>query len=109
MKRPSLVVPLQRDPRAIDPGNFQCLQNATHRICRAAINELELRTEELFRQHQHQIYVRIDRLFAVLMIIQWVASLTAAFWLSPRSWVGATSQTHFACMGRAESWGAESH
>lgn len=52
------------------------------------------RADELFRQRQHENCVRIDRLFAILMIIQWVAGIAAALWLSPRTWSGADSETH---------------
>jgi PAS domain S-box-containing protein len=33
-------------------------------------------------------------MFAVLMALQWLAGLAAAYWVSPRTWVGTTSQTH---------------
>jgi signal transduction histidine kinase len=52
------------------------------------------RADELFRQRQLENSVRIDRLFAVLMIIQWLAGIAAALWLSPRTWSGALSETH---------------
>jgi signal transduction histidine kinase len=52
------------------------------------------RADELFSQRQQENSVRIDRLFAVLMIIQWLAGVAAALWLSPRTWSGAVSQTH---------------
>jgi PAS domain S-box-containing protein len=52
------------------------------------------RTSELFANHQQTIYKHTDRLFAVLMSIQWVAGIAAALWISPRTWVGSVSQTH---------------
>jgi two-component system, sensor histidine kinase and response regulator len=55
---------------------------------------MSLRAEELFTQHQHQIYVGTDRMFAVLMLVQWLACIGAAFWLSPRAWSGFQSQIH---------------
>ena len=33
-------------------------------------------------------------MFAVLMTLQWVGGIVAAYWISPRTWVGTTSQTH---------------
>ncbi len=54
----------------------------------------EIRADELFTQHQRQIYVRTDRMFAVLMIVQWAASIAAAFWISPLTWSGAQSSVH---------------
>ena len=52
------------------------------------------RGEVLFRQHRQTIYRRTDRLFAGLMLLQWVAAILAAHWLSPLTWTGRYSQTH---------------
>ena len=48
----------------------------------------------LLQKHELQLYRRIDRVFAGLMLFQWLAGICAAFWLSPRTWSGTTSQTH---------------
>src|SRR5688572_8128808 len=52
------------------------------------------RVAELFHEHQQAIYKRTDHMFAVLMILQWVGGIVAAYLISPRAWVGTTSQTH---------------
>lgn len=52
------------------------------------------RTASLFQDSQHQIYQRADRVFAWLMVFQWLAGIAAALWISPRTWIGATIQTH---------------
>lgn len=52
------------------------------------------RVTQIFEDHQQVIYSRTDRMFAVLMALQWLAGLAAAYWVSPRTWVGTTSQTH---------------
>ncbi|HEY0099161.1 MAG TPA: EAL domain-containing protein [Pyrinomonadaceae bacterium] len=52
------------------------------------------RVKSLFVEHQQSICKRTDRMFAVLMLIQWMAAIAAAFWLSPKTWAGAESQTH---------------
>jgi PAS domain S-box-containing protein len=52
------------------------------------------RIAELFSEHQQDICKRTDHMFAVLMTLQWVGGIVAAFWISPRAWVGGTSQTH---------------
>jgi PAS domain-containing protein len=52
------------------------------------------RAAGLFREHQQTIYKHTDHLFAVLMIVQWVAGIVAALWISPRTWIGIVSQTH---------------
>ena len=33
-------------------------------------------------------------MFAALMAVQWIAGIAAALWISPRTWVGTTSQMH---------------
>jgi PAS domain S-box-containing protein len=33
-------------------------------------------------------------MFAVLMVVQWIAGIAAALWISPRTWTGQYSQTH---------------
>src|SRR5437899_1350947 len=50
--------------------------------------------QELFRRHERSIFEHTDRLFAGLMFVQWLAAIAAAYWISPRAWAGATSQTH---------------
>ena len=52
------------------------------------------RAEELFREHQAQIYRNTDKLFARLMIVQWIAGILAALFVSPQTWSGQTSQLH---------------
>ena len=48
----------------------------------------------IFNEHQQVICRRTDRMFAVLMTLQWLAGVAAAYWISPTAWAGATSQTH---------------
>jgi two-component system, sensor histidine kinase and response regulator len=52
------------------------------------------RAEELFRQHQEEIYRSTDRIFARLMLFQWVAAVVAALLISPQTWVGQTAYVH---------------
>jgi signal transduction histidine kinase/DNA-binding response OmpR family regulator len=52
------------------------------------------RADELFHEHQQQIFVRTDRMFAVLMVFQWVAGVAAAVWISPRAWDVTDSHIH---------------
>ena len=49
---------------------------------------------ELFRQHQSRIYAQTSRMFAILMVVQWIAGIAAAVWVSPRTWVGTASHIH---------------
>src|SRR4051812_7693648 len=52
------------------------------------------RITELFSEHQQDIFKSTDHMFAVLMTLQWLGGIAAAFWISPRTWIGSTSQTH---------------
>jgi len=54
----------------------------------------ERRATYLFQQSQLAIYRRVDRLFAGLMLFQWVAGVVAALVISPRAWEGAISHVH---------------
>jgi PAS domain S-box-containing protein len=48
----------------------------------------------LFDAQYHKICVRCDRMFAILFVIQWLAGIGVALWLSPYTWYGATPQVH---------------
>ena len=50
--------------------------------------------EQIYAGHRQQIYGQTDRMFAVLMAIQWLAGIAAAFFISPRTWIGQTSDVH---------------
>src|SRR5438876_10541390 len=52
------------------------------------------RSTEIFHAHRQRIYELTDRLFAGLMLFQWLAAIAAAYWVSPLTWVGAASRTH---------------
>jgi PAS domain S-box-containing protein len=52
------------------------------------------RAGQLFREYQHKIHKRTDRLFAGLMGFQWIAGIAFALWVSPRTWEGPVSRTH---------------
>ncbi len=52
------------------------------------------RIAEIFDEHQQDICRRTDHMFAVLMGLQWIAGIAAAYWLSPLAWAGATSRVH---------------
>src|SRR2546422_10509220 len=56
----------------------------------------DARSKTLFDEHHARNTVRTDRLFLVLLVVQWAAALVAALWISPLAWAGAPSrvQTH---------------
>jgi len=53
-----------------------------------------VRAGALFSEHRQTIYQHTDRLFAVLMLVQWLAGIAAALWIAPRTWIGTVSETH---------------
>jgi len=55
---------------------------------------LEGRIRELRDEHNQHIYQRTDRLFAVLLLVQWTAAIGAALWLSPTTWSGEEGRVH---------------
>jgi len=52
------------------------------------------RASTLFQQHWNGILCRTDRLFAALLLTQWLAGIVVAAVVSPRTWVGDQSLTH---------------
>src|SRR5882672_7707015 len=63
-------------------------------ILSASPSPMSGRADELFAQYQHDIHRRTDRLFALLMVLQWIAGIIFALWVSPLAWAGASSRTH---------------
>jgi len=53
------------------------------------------RAEELYQEAENLVHRRTDRLFIPLMVLQWLAGIGAALWISPRAWSGATSEIHW--------------
>lgn len=52
------------------------------------------RTDELYAEQQQVIFKQTDRMFAVLMVVQWIFGIGVACWLSPRTWAGTVSTIH---------------
>ncbi|RMH54916.1 MAG: methyl-accepting chemotaxis protein, partial [Bacteroidetes bacterium] len=48
----------------------------------------------LYARMQRDTFVRTDRTFGLLMILQWLAGIVLAFVVSPRTWIGEASATH---------------
>ncbi|HYF36790.1 MAG TPA: hypothetical protein VD994_15955, partial [Prosthecobacter sp.] len=75
----------------------------------ATLTAMARRAEQLYQESQASVHRRTDRMFAVLMMIQWVAGIVAALWISPLTWSGAMSQVHLhvwaaVCLGGAISF-----
>jgi PAS domain S-box-containing protein len=52
------------------------------------------RIDSLFAQLQEDVYTRIDRLFAILLLIEWLVGILTAFVISPKTWIGTNSTIH---------------
>jgi two-component system sensor histidine kinase/response regulator len=50
--------------------------------------------ERHFQRQCRMIWRRTDHLFAGLLILQWLAGMGVAIWITPRTWIGATSSVH---------------
>jgi two-component system sensor histidine kinase HydH len=61
---------------------------------KAESNRLAQLTAEHFQNHCQQVWQRTDRMFAVLMALQWLAVIGMALWITPLTWIGAASSIH---------------
>ncbi len=52
------------------------------------------RTRQLFQLEQQHVYQRTDKIFAGLMIFQWVFAIGLSLLVSPKTWEGTVSSTH---------------
>jgi two-component system, NtrC family, sensor histidine kinase HydH len=55
---------------------------------------IDSRAEHHLAEHHAEVHTRTDRMFAFLMMAQWIAAVGLALWVSPRSWAGSQSQVH---------------
>jgi two-component system sensor histidine kinase/response regulator len=52
------------------------------------------RVQQLVEEARQVIYRRTDRMFAWLLIFQWIGAVILAGWVSPRTWEGLNSRIH---------------
>ncbi len=57
-------------------------------------NDLDRRADALYRERYVANARRVDRMFAVLMVAQWIFAIVLAVTVSPYTWVGKTSSLH---------------
>src|SRR5712692_9652030 len=62
--------------------------------CATALNSFVKRSDELFEEHRQKLFRNTDKLLARLMLVQWLAGVLAALFISPRTWAGQSSQIH---------------
>ena len=51
-------------------------------------------TENFFQSQRQRAWKRTDRMFALLLVVQWLAGIAIAFWVTPHTWIGAQSSVH---------------
>jgi two-component system sensor histidine kinase/response regulator len=61
---------------------------------KAQPEHLDQLAEEHFQEHSQQVWQRTDRMFVGLLVLQWLAGVGVALWITPRTWIGATSSVH---------------
>jgi two-component system, sensor histidine kinase and response regulator len=73
----------------------------SHSTAESSTNRQGTATEHLaqltaahFQNHSLQVWQRTDRMFAGLLALQWLAGIGVALWVTPRTWIGATSSVH---------------
>ena len=57
--------------------------------------EASLRAQELFENELNVIHRHTDKFFANLMVLQWLGGIGAALIITPNTWIGAGSQSHW--------------
>ena len=59
-------------------------------------NEVHIKqhADTIFRRMRVEDFRSHDRMFAILMTVQWLAAIVVAVFISPRTWAGAMSDTH---------------
>src|SRR3972149_3358831 len=58
------------------------------------VAELAAAVAEQVRRHAFAIHERVDRMFAYLMLLQWVGCIGAVLVISPTTWIGQSAHLH---------------
>jgi two-component system, sensor histidine kinase and response regulator len=58
------------------------------------MTQRENRAKELAAAAEMLVWRRTDKMFAGLLIFQWIAGIALALWVTPRTWVGPISSPH---------------
>ena len=70
------------------------MSSIPHETAALPVPTIESRASEHLRRHYHDVAAHTDRMFAVLFVLQWLACIAAALFLSPRTWLGEQSAVH---------------
>jgi len=50
--------------------------------------------KKIYEESKQKLYIRTDRMFVVLTIVQWLFGILCALVISPRTWLGSSSEIH---------------
>jgi signal transduction histidine kinase len=56
--------------------------------------KIDARADQLLIEYQNVQWKQTDRLFAILLLLQWIAGIAVAAWLSPWAWEGLENHIH---------------
>gem|GEM_PF-1629220 len=56
--------------------------------------ETQQRAAEIFAQRQQRVFVQTDHMFSWLLMVEYLAGICCALWISPLTWSGTASRTH---------------
>src|SRR5271165_4227665 len=68
---------------------------STFAIEEAPASQVVARADRLFLRMRIESFRRTDYLFAGLLVLEWLAAIAMALLVSPLTWAGEQSQTHF--------------
>ena len=63
-------------------------------VAPSSSSRLACRAQEILRESRRRIYARTDRMFAVVMLLQWAGTMIAAACLPPTTWDGDAGRLH---------------
>src|ERR1041385_1885728 len=70
------------------------LMRKTHSVTTADREIFDRRVNDLVEEHHNRVCDQTSRLFAGLFLVQWIAGIIVAIFVSPRTWTGGESQIH---------------
>jgi two-component system, sensor histidine kinase and response regulator len=65
-----------------------------HKLPATSIGKTDSCAETIFAESERKSHIEVDRLFAVLMLLQWIVAIGIAFVVSPFTWIGDQAQVH---------------
>ncbi|MBX9723208.1 MAG: PAS domain S-box protein, partial [Candidatus Obscuribacterales bacterium] len=57
-------------------------------------NRIEARAGVILTEQKNSLYCHTDRMFAILLLVEWLAGIVVSLWISPRTWAGRYSDVN---------------